>query len=58
MKHLRTFESFSQFKFDNIFESIKIQDRENYILIFNSLYNNHLTINEKIIIESQYGLIN
>jgi hypothetical protein len=58
MKHLKTFESFSQFKFDNIFESIKIQDRENYILIFNSLYNNHLTINEKIIIESQYGLIN
>lgn len=58
MKHLKTFESFSQFKFDNIFESIQIQDRENYILIFNSLYNNHLTINEKIIIESQYGLIN
>ena len=58
MKHLKTFESFSQFKFDNIFESIQIQDRENYILIFNSLYNSHLTINEKIIIESQYGLIN
>lgn len=58
MEHLKTFESFSQFKFDNIFESIQIQDRENYILIFNSLYNNHLTINEKIIIESQYGLIN
>ena len=55
MKHLKTYESFSQF---DIFESISIQDRGNYILIFDSLYNNHLTINEKLMIENQYGIIN
>jgi hypothetical protein len=55
MKYIKTFESFSQF---DIFESISIQDRGNYILIFDSLYNNHLTINEKLMIENQYGIIN
>ena len=28
------------------------------LLIFDSLYNNHLTINEKMMIENQYGIIN
>ncbi len=55
MKHLKTFESFS---YNSIFESIQIQDRKNYILIFNSLYNSHLNINEKNIINSNYGMIN
>ena len=53
MKHLKTFESFS---YNSIFESIQIQDRKNYILIFNSLYNSHLNINEKNIINSNYGI--
>ena len=66
MKHLKTFETFTDCNYGqsktfsqfDIFESISIQDRDNYILIFDSLYNNHLTINEKMMIENQYGIIN
>jgi hypothetical protein len=49
MKHLKTYESFN---------SVDSLDKENFILIFNSLYENHLSIDEKLLIESNYGLIN
>lgn len=53
LKHLHTFESYH----NDIFKNIIAEDRENFTLIFNSLYNNHLTLNEKMLIENEYVLI-
>ena len=53
MKYLKTQEQF------NIkIPEIKKEDRQNFLLIFNSLYEKHLTINERKMIEDGYGLIN
>jgi hypothetical protein len=58
MKHIKNYKSFVQTEDFNILEGVSIQDRCNFILIFESLYENHLTINEKNIINSNYGMIN
>ena len=47
--------TYNQFHFD--FSIIESKDRENFNLIFTSLYNHHLSINEKMVIESDFGLI-
>ena len=46
--------TYNQFRFD--FSIIESKDRENFNLIFTSLYNHHLSINEKMVIESDFGL--
>lgn len=55
MRYLKTYENFSDI---NILEGIDNNDISNFTMIFNSLYENHLTINEKILIDSNYGMIN
>jgi hypothetical protein len=55
MRYLKTYENFSQI---NILEGIDSNDISNFTMIFNSLYKSHLTINEKILIDSNYGMIN
>ena len=52
MKHLKTY---NQFTFD--FPKIESIDKDNFNIIFHSLYNHHLSINEKMKIESDFGLI-
>jgi len=49
MKYLKTYERF------NLVDS---SDKDNFLLIFNSLYEKHLSIDEKLLIEVNYGLIN
>ena len=55
MRYLKTYENFSEI---NILEGIDSNDISNFTMIFNSLYESHLTINEKILIDSNYGMIN
>jgi len=55
MRYLKTYENFSEI---NILEGIDSNDISNFSMIFNSLYESHLTINEKILIDSNYGMIN
>lgn len=49
MKYIKKFEKFVSYQED---------DRRNFMIIFNSLYNSHLSINEKMLVESEFGLIN
>jgi hypothetical protein len=49
MKHLKTYKNFN---------SHHHYDRRNFMIIFNSLYESHLSVNEKMIIENEFGLIN
>lgn len=51
MIYVKKYENFS------IFDTIKTEDRNNFNLIFNSLYKYHLNLNEKNIIKLDYGLI-
>jgi hypothetical protein len=53
MKYLKTYENFNW-----NFPTVNDEDRKNFYLIFNSLYESHLSLNEKLLIESNYGLIN
>lgn len=53
MKHLK---SYREFALD--FPIIESKDLCNFNLIFNSLYDHHLSVNEKILIEENFGLIN
>lgn len=55
MRYLKTYENFSDI---NILEGVDNDDISNFTMIFNSLYESHLTINEKILIDSNYGMIN
>lgn len=55
MRYLKTYENFSDI---NILEGIDSNDISNFTMIFNSLYESHLTINEKTLIDSNYGMIN
>lgn len=52
MKHLKRY---NQFNFD--FPVIESIEKDNFNIIFHSLYNHHLSINEKMMIESDFGLI-
>jgi len=54
-KYMNRIKTYNQFHFD--FSIVESKDRENFNLIFTSLYNHHLSINEKIVIESDFGLI-
>ena len=49
MRYIKTYENFNSNHQD---------DRRNFMIIFNSLYESHLSVNEKMIIESEFGLIN
>lgn len=53
MMYIRRYEDFG-----HSMPVIGEQDRENFLIIFNSLYESHLSVNEKILIESNYGMIN
>ena len=53
MKHLRTYEGFALG-----LPSVSARDRRNFLLIFNSLYESHLTLNERLTIESTFGMVN
>lgn len=53
MKHLKTYT-----EYNSNFLIIESEDVENFNLIFSSLYNNHLSINERLLIETNYGLVN
>jgi hypothetical protein len=52
MKHLKTY---NQFNFD--FPLIESIDKDNFNLIFLSLYNHHLSLNEKLEIQYNFGLV-
>lgn len=53
MKYLKLYEDFN-----SKMPEVEQKDVQNFLLIFNSLYENHLTINEKKKIEERYGMIN
>jgi hypothetical protein len=53
MKHLKTY---TQYNSD--FPIIESNDVDNFNLIFSSMYNYHLSINERVVIESDFGIIN
>lgn len=54
MEYIKSYEFFNKEK--NTFE-ILLEDKSNFNIIFNTMYNYHLSINEKMIIENEYGLI-
>lgn len=53
MRHMKTY---NQYNLD--FPIIESIDMENFNLILKSMYNHHLSINERVIIESDFGMIN